>query len=457
MSLEPLDNMEKPKGSFPLVALGVIFLLLASLAGLFMVLYEREKPQVVLLNDVSRFGLAKEVGMAAIDDKSGVSFLEVVIKQDGKSSSVFKRDYPRQGYLYGAGPQRAEESFVVSGRNLGLRDGVAEMVVTVRDYSWWSWMAGNESIATYPIVLDTRPPRVSIKESPRYIKSGSAGVVIYKVSEPIDKHGVVVNETFHPGFPIPRYGEGVYGALIGLAHDLSRVEKSYVTAMDLAGNEGKGAFGMILRKKPLKRDRINVSQGFLSAKLPEFALHYPELAGTPVEQYIQVNNEVRRENYAKVLDICSTSQPERLWDGRFLRMRRSSRRANYADHRTYYFDNQKIDQQVHLGIDLASVRHADIEAANRGVVIFADYLGIYGHTVILDHGQGLFSLYSHMSQIDVTVGDMIDKGGLLGLSGKSGMAGGDHLHLSILVNGIFVNPEEWWDEGWVKLNFLNFL
>ena len=138
-------------------------------------------------------------------------------------------------------------------------------------------------------------------------------------------------------------------------------------------------------------------------------------------------------------------------------MARSSRQAGFGDHRTYYYHNKEIDKQVHLGIDLASVRHAGVEAANTGVVVFADYLGIYGNTVILDHGEGIFTLYSHMSHIDVAVNDKVEKGARLGLTGSTGMAGGDHLHFSVLINGIFVNPVEWWDEQWLKLNILSYL
>ena len=110
-----------------------------------------------------------------------------------------------------------------------------------------------------------------------------------------------------------------------------------------------------------------------------------------------------------------------------------------------------------MGIDLASVRHADIQAANSGKVIFAEYIGIYGNTVIIDHGQGVFSLYSHLSQIKVVKDDMVKKGDVLGSSGTSGMAGGDHLHFSILINGIFVDPLEWWDGSWLEINILSYL
>ena len=126
--------------------------------------------------------------------------------------------------------------------------------------------------------------------------------------------------------------------------------------------------------------------------------------------------------------------------------------AGFAEHRTYYYNGNEIDQQVHLGIDLASTKRAEVHAANRGTVVFAEYLGIYGNTIILDHGQGIFSLYSHLSEIGVAVGELKDKRAVIGLSGATGMAGGDHLHFSMLVNGIFVTPLEWWDKQWLRLN-----
>ena len=128
-----------------------------------------------------------------------------------------------------------------------------------------------------------------------------------------------------------------------------------------------------------------------------------------------------------------------------------SSRAGFADHRTYFYKGEAIDKQVHLGMDIASTRRADVKAANRGKVAFADYLGIYGNMVMVDHGQGVFSLYSHLSQINVAPGDDVERSAVLGLTGTSGMAGGDHLHFSMLVNGIFVTPKEWWDQHWVEV------
>jgi len=102
-------------------------------------------------------------------------------------------------------------------------------------------------------------------------------------------------------------------------------------------------------------------------------------------------------------------------------------------------------------MDIASTRRAEVKAANNGKVVFGDYLGIYGNMVLLDHGQGVFSLYSHLSQINVTVGDSVKGGGVIGLTGTTGMAGGDHLHFSMLVHGTFVTPKEWWDKHWIDV------
>ena len=90
-------------------------------------------------------------------------------------------------------------------------------------------------------------------------------------------------------------------------------------------------------------------------------------------------------------------------------MMNSQVESRFADRRTYYFGDKEIDKQVHLGFDLATVQQAPVHAANAGVVVHADFLGIYGNCVIIDHGLGVMSLYAHLSQIGVKVGDTVKK------------------------------------------------
>ena len=124
--------------------------------------------------------------------------------------------------------------------------------------------------------------------------------------------------------------------------------------------------------------------------------------------------------------------------------------SSFADRRTYYYGGREVDRQTHLGFDLASVSHADVPASNGGLVVLAGYFGIYGNTVVVDHGYGLMSLYAHLSSIDVAKGDRVERGTRLGQSGATGLAGGDHLHFSFLLHGVPVRPIEWWDGHWIE-------
>lgn len=72
--------------------------------------------------------------------------------------------------------------------------------------------------------------------------------------------------------------------------------------------------------------------------------------------------------------------------------------------------------------------------------------------MVIDHGFGLFSTYSHLSALDVKQGQVISKGEVIGRTGSTGLAGGDHLHFGIIVHNTFVDPVEWWDAAWIKNN-----
>ncbi|HSR36554.1 MAG TPA: M23 family metallopeptidase [Desulfurivibrionaceae bacterium] len=452
MELEAFDK-GKGKSRLPSVVLIGVVILLALVGWGLSLFSEMEKPQVTPSGDLSRVGQNREVVLTLADAKRGLRSLKVTMLQEGKAVALLAKEYPRQGNLLSSGPHRLEERLTINAATAGFKEGAAELLIEVRDHSWWG-LTGNLTALRLPVTIDTKPPVVSIVSLPQHIKTGSAGIVVYRVNEPVTQSGVTINGHYHPGFPLPSQGEGAYGAMIGLPYDLQQFEETVVTAMDQAGNTGKAAFTLALKPGRVTKDRITISDDFLNAKLPEFAQHYPELKGTPVEQYLMVNGEIRDRNYKTVQEICKKSGPQRLWDGAFQRMA-GSPKAGFADVRSYLYQGNEIDTQTHLGVDIASLEHAEIPADNRGAVVFAEYLGIYGNTVILDHGQGIFTLYSHLSQINATKGATVEKGATVGLTGTTGMAGGDHLHFSVLVNGIFVSPIEWWDAHWLQDNLLH--
>src|SRR5262249_37353797 len=137
-----------------------------------------------------------------------------------------------------------------------------------------------------------------------------------------------------------------------------------------------------------------------------------------------------------------------LGEGRFVAWGKEE--SLFADVRNYLYKGQKIDQQVHLGFDLSDTANAPVHVANDGRVVWADNLGIYGNCVVVDHGYGLQSIYGHLSSIDVKPGEMVKKSQALGRSGSTGLAGGDHLHFSMQVDGVQINPVEWWDDHWIQ-------
>lgn len=311
-------------------------------------------------------------------------------------------------------------------------------------------MQGNETALVFPVKIDTKPPRVHIEHAQQYITPGGSGIVVYSVSEPSERHGVMLDDTFFQGYPL-RGSTKRFIAYIALPWNSDKPEQARVIAVDQAGNEGSTPFSMRFKSAKEKKDRINISDGFLNKKIPEFEDSYPQLNGTNLEKYLIVNRTVRVQNAEKIAVLCNNTESEQLWEGRFLRMAGAGR-AGFADQRTYYYKGEPIDHQTHLGMDIASTARVEVEAANNGKIIFADYLGIYGNMVMIDHGQGLTSLYSHLSRIAVEVGQTVEKGEVIGNSGTTGMAGGDHLHFSMLVHGIFVTPIEWWDSHWIDVN-----
>jgi murein DD-endopeptidase MepM/ murein hydrolase activator NlpD len=197
---------------------------------------------------------------------------------------------------------------------------------------------------------------------------------------------------------------------------------------------------------------MNISDHFLKKVLPYFSFYPFDENATPVDKFLKINKDLRKENTQAFHELGKQTGPVRLWEGTWLRLKNAATMARFGDRRIYYYHGKEVDKETHMGVDLASIAHSKVPAANNGKVIFADRMGIYGGTVVLDHGQGLASSYSHLSKIDVAVGDTVRKGDVVGETGQTGLAGGDHLHFAVMVSGIFVNPVEWWDSHWINDN-----
>jgi murein DD-endopeptidase MepM/ murein hydrolase activator NlpD len=239
-----------------------------------------------------------------------------------------------------------------------------------------------------------------------------------------------------------------------MPYDEGPNSRLYVRATDPAGNTCQTGFAYHINPRNFQQDNIIVSDAFLRQNIPQFehALNIAKPSASLIEKFLAVNRDIRLTSDTTLKDACKKSEAKQYWEGPFLRLPRSARRAGFADRRKYQYNGKTVDEQVHLGIDLAATPHSPVPAANNGRVAFAEDLGIYGKTVLVDHGLGLFSMYGHLSRIEVARDQVLSKGDVIGFTGTTGLAGGDHLHYAMIVSHTFVNPVEWWDPNWIKHN-----
>lgn len=417
---------------------------------------ENKKPTLNMNLLSSHIGRDQEFTLAVSDAKSGLRRLWVGLLKDGQETVLYDEKFPSAGFFKGGQVHETTVKIRIEPAALGLTDGEAILRTVVSDYSWRDWWKGNKIYAETNVVIDTHPPEIELLSHTHNINQGGAGLVIFRTSEDCSKSGVQVGDNFYPGHTGFFKAPNVYLAFIALGYQQGTDTAIFVSVADLAGNHARSGLNYHLRRKVFKQERLNLTDGFLKQKMPNFSSQIsPEPNSSLVDKFLKVNRDLREANYQKIVEVCRNTDPKIHWQGDFLRLPKSATRARFADHRIYMYKGSEIDRQVHLGIDLASVAHSPIPAANAGIVIFAESLGIYGKAVIVDHGFGLFSMYGHLSHIGVEVGDRISRGDILGRTGISGLAGGDHLHFSMLIHHTFVNPVEWWDENWIQHNVLS--
>jgi murein DD-endopeptidase MepM/ murein hydrolase activator NlpD len=389
------------------------------------------------------------VSVEAVDAASGVRQLELRIVQGDLRKTLALAVRPGNLGTGGArgAPERIEAT--VAAEPIGLREGEAYLLAEATDWSWRGWLSGNRASLEIPVTVDLTRPRIAVESGQTYVERGGAGAVVYRVAEPLQRDGVQVGEAFFPGRPFPGDPKRRI-ALFAIPRDVVPSPRIVVLATDLAGNEAAAGWPVNLKERAFDDVRIELGSAFLEVKVRELAEDVGVRESDALRAFQTINKDTRAANEQKIREIVARSGDEPLFDGAFVQMRNSAVTSRFAERRSYFHGGQKVSEAIHFGYDLASTAGAPIEAANRGRVLFAGPLGIYGNCVILDHGLGLTSLYGHLAQIDVQEGELVEKNARLGRSGETGLAGGDHLHFAMLVGDAYVDPTEWWDAKWVQ-------
>lgn len=436
-----------PRNYRPATKFLYVIIIIGLLGGAYYVWprFEREGPQIKLTPDSDVLGLAPLV-IAVTDQGTGLKSVTATLSSGGSEHALASEQY--------AQPVTEKEITVaLSSRLTGVKEGPAVLRVSARDHSLWNYLRGNETVIEKNVTIDITPPTLELIADDRYVNFGGVGMIVYKPSADTVMTGVRIGDYFFPGYQgqIKAHPDH-FIALFAHPYNVPVDAKAALVATDKAGNTREMRLVYELKNVKYKKSTLSISDDFIQNKVAPLLNDVGARQGSPKDIFLRVNKGLRKENEDKIAAITKKSTPSVLWKGAFSQLSNSKVEANFADARTYTYNNETIDNAYHLGYDLSVTKHYPAEAANSGTVAFVGDLGIYGNTVILDHGLGLFTLYGHLSSIDVKVGDPIKQRQAIGKTGETGLAAGDHLHYGVFLHGVAILPVEWWDQKWINDN-----
>lgn len=408
-------------------------------------------PAIDAQNFPTAVGIRRAVSFT-VRQSMGIRSIKASYEQNGKQFPVVDKEYGGRNWFFaGKAPKSVTLQLPIGRRDVpGLMDGPAKFVLKATDAN----LRGSTARFAQPVTIRSVPPQLAVLSSQHYVVQGGAEMVVYSVSQGASRSGVEMAGHFFPGYQLPNAKPGVMFSLYAYPYNAPADAQPTVIAEDDAGNRTTANIPGKTFPATYKARPIPIDDNFISHVVMTIIANMPRLVARqdPLQNFLLVNHDLRRTETQQLVDISSKTEPKFLWQGAFVQMPNSQVEAHFADHRLYIYHGQQVDDEFHLGYDLASIRHAPIPAANSGRVVWAKYFGIYGNCVLIDHGYGLMSLYGHMNDFLVKAGDTVQKGQIIGHTDTTGLAGGDHLHFSMLLDGVQVDPKEWWDSHWIQVH-----
>ena len=419
----------------------------------------REAPSIAMQREVRGIGISTPLEMKVYDAHYRIRSVEVELLQGDRA---FQIPVERSGEVVRTTKwwkfwSRRVESSATFTASVGrkqipdLKEGSARLIVTATNNSWGRFFRGGQSQFSKDLPVRFAPPRAEILTAQHYINQGGCDMAMMKVSEGTVESGVQVGSYFFPSWAVKDSDPTSRMCIFAYPYDVNPATPARGVARDDAGNQTVVNFNYKVFPKKFRSDTINLKDDDMQRVIPPILSQTPELPdqGSLLKNFLLINGTLRRIDAQQLVAFSQKTAPHLTWTQPFIQLGNSKVEASFADFRTYVYNGQVVDHQVHLGFDLAVVQHAPVLAANDGNVVYAGYLGIYGNVVVIDHGCGLQSLYAHLNSIDVKEGEAVKRSQVIAHSGQTGLAFGDHLHFTMLLDGIPVNPVEWWDPHWI--------
>lgn len=395
-------------------------------------------PKLELASPVNVIGQSTPVTVRVLN-KHGIRKLVAFVEQNGARYQAWEMSQPSK-------TPDSTLNFAAGTSNLQqLKDGKALLIIEATSNDILRHSARLEREVT----VVTRPPMVSVDSDTHYLYLGMADLATFTVGGTFNEAGMKVGDQKFRAWPMPDGKPGMF-SLFAFAWNMPAGTVPVAYASNGAGNDVTSPIQFEFPKKEQPRYTVHdlkIDDRFIQKVVGELD---PNGSGDMVARFVKINSEMRKANNKTLADLRFKTADHFLWSQPFIRQANASTEATFADTRNYMYNGQKIDQQTHLGYDLAVTQHVGVQASNDGKIVYAAPLGIYGNCIVVDHGYGLQTIYGHLSRIDVHEGDMVKRGQVMGLSGMTGMAGGDHIHFSMQLDGVQIDPKEWWDPHWIK-------
>jgi len=434
-----------------LVIAVLVLIIAATVFVFFSPKFEQNNPKVQL--ETNGYWNLQDKLNIKLNDESGIKHYKVYYN-DGAQSVLLKSESVNSSL----------QDMVLQIDKIDLRRDIEkiQIVVEVVDNSNWNFFNGNKTVEKFDLIIDrNRPIANVIRNSYNIRKGGSAAVVVEVKDKNLHDFYISFNEKYRFEL-IPYLKENYYMAIIAWPVDIEDFERVNLIAVDKAKNVTITKVPLYIKDLAIKKDDIKISENFINkVSVPVLQQSNMEVPSSNTDIFVKQNRELRKMNVDKIREVSLERMSKQMVNSfditSFKRLRNSKTFAGFAERRNYFYDNQKIDEAWHLGMDWASIKHADITISNSGNVIFSEYLGIYGNTLIVDHSFGLQTLYAHTSKFLVNEGESLRAGEKIALTGNTGAVFGDHLHFGVLVQGLEVNPIEWMDKNWIKTRITDIL
>ena len=413
--------------------------------------FERVKPTIKIYTN-GYTNLRKPIKIE-IKDNSGIRSYQVIVKGDGFDEVIAKSASPDLG-----------KDVILNIKLPNIHSKKIKLVVIAVDKSNWHFFRGNMAKKSVILNVDTTAPNANVINNSYAIGRGGSAAVVVQVSDNNLKNAYILVDNKYKFKLIPFVKKGYYVALIAWPYNENTFDANLI-ATDLAGNKTIVHIPFYWRTwgiYKLKDKKITISDNFIQNVAKNVLIKMGmKVPSNPIDIFKKENETLRKIDEKAISKI--TSKVYELQDGKTIQnfyIRRfdplpgSTKEAGFMELRHYYYKGKVISTAIHKGIDLAKIEHAKVYASNPGRVVEERYEGIYGNTLFLYHGLGLYSTYSHLSEFIAKKGDRVKIGEVIARTGSTGGVFGDHLHFGIYIQGIPVQPLEWMDPHWIKVNII---